>query len=167
MTSRKASQTACVSGCRLSVLARPFPVIIADQMGQDLGVRAGPEFMAGIEQFLFEPVVILDDAVVDDRNPAGLVEVRMGIDVGRRAVSGPARVANAEIPATGSDFSRRARPSSILPILLADEQFATVQDSDAGAVVAAIFQPPQTLEEDGRDRFLTDVSNDAAHIFKR
>jgi hypothetical protein len=41
-------------------------------MREDFGVGAGPEFMAGGEQLLFERVVIFDDAVVDDGDAPGL-----------------------------------------------------------------------------------------------
>ena len=68
------------------------------------------------------------------------------------------------LPATGSDFNRRARPSSILPFFLRTSRSSPSQHGHARAVVAAIFQPPQAFEQDGRGRFFTDVSNDAAHI---
>ena len=134
-------------------------------MRQHLGVGAGFEFVAGGEQFLFERVVIFDDAVVDDGDPAGLVEVRMGIDVRRRAVRGPAGVADAEIARDRFGFQQAGEAFVDFALFLADEQFVAVQHGHARAVVAAIFQPPQSFEQDGRGRFFTDVSNDAAHKF--
>ena len=58
-----------------------FLVIIADQVRQHFRVRAGPEFVAGGDKFVPQRVVILHHAVVDDGNPAGLVQVRMRIDI--------------------------------------------------------------------------------------
>ena len=43
-----------------------------------------------------EGSVVLDDAVMHHRDPAGLVKVRMGVDVAGQAVRGPARVADAQ-----------------------------------------------------------------------
>ena len=134
-------------------------------MRQHFGVGAGVEFVAGVEQFLLERVVIFDDAVVDDGDLAGLIEVRMGIDVRRRAVRGPARVADAEISRDRFGFQKAGEAFVDFPLFLADEQFVAVQHGHARAVVAAIFQPPQSFEQDGRGRFFTDVSNDAAHNF--
>ena len=180
MTSRSASQTAWVSGLEpfrvgggapsghrgaMTLLAVPFLVIIADQMRQHFGVGAGFEFVAGLEQFLLERVVIFDDAVVDDGDFAGLVEVRMGIFVGRRAVRGPARVADAEVAGDRFGFQQAREALVDFALFLAHEQFAAVQHGHARAVVAAIFQPPQSFEQDGRGRFFPDVSNDAAHKF--
>ena len=83
------------------------------------------------DELLLEAVVIFDDAVVDDGDFAGLVEVRMGIFVRGRAVRGPARVADAED--AGGGFRRRsaARPSSMLPFFLRTCSRAVVQDGNA------------------------------------
>ena len=178
MTSRSASQTAWVSGLALPHCRRrrrslvsqlspplllPFFVIIADQMRQHLGVGVGFEFVSGVEQFLFERVVIFDDAVVDDGDSAGLIQVRMGIFVRGRAVRGPARVADAEISLDRFGFQKSREPLANFALFLAHEQVAAAHHGNACAVVAAIFQPPQSFKQDGRGRFFPDVSNDAAH----
>ena len=88
-------------------------------MREHFGVGVGLELVSGREQLLLERVVIFDDAVVDDGDFAGLIEMRMGILVGRRAVRGPARVADAEVAGDRFGLSAaRARPSSILPFFL-------------------------------------------------
>ncbi len=134
-------------------------------MRQHLGVGGGAEFVAGLEQPLLERVVIFNDAVVDDGDFAGLVQVRMGILIGRRAVGGPARVADAEVARDRFGLqTRRAKPSSILPFSCAGAGRPSREHGHARAVVAAIFQPPQAFEQDGRRCFLADVSDNAAHI---
>ena len=50
---------------------------------------------------IFERLVILDHAVVDEREFAARVEMRMGVLVGRLSVRGPAGVADAEGPGGG------------------------------------------------------------------
>ena len=184
MTSRSASQTAWVSGLeplgetlatpldvsrlRRVTLALPlrFLVIIANQMREHLGVGVGFEFVAGGEQFLFERVVIFDDAIVNDGDFAGLIEVRMGIFVRGRAVRGPARVADAEISLDRFGFQKARKAFADFAHFLANEQIAATHHSHAGAVIAAIFQPPQSFEQDGRGRLFANVSNDAAHNLK-
>ena len=48
-------------------------------------------------QLLLQLEVVLDDAVVDDDDPAGAVAVRMRVLLGRPAVRRPARVADAVV----------------------------------------------------------------------
>ncbi len=135
-------------------------------MRKDFGVGVGLECVSGAKQFLFQRVVIFDDAVVDDGDLAGLVEVRMGIFVRRRAVRGPARVADADGSGDRLGFQQAREALVDFALFLADQQAVAIQHGHARAVVAAIFQPPQSFEQDGRGRFFSDVSNDAAHKFE-
>ena len=73
-----------------------FGEVVADQMDDDLGIGLGLEHAALLRQLAAQFVEVLDDAVVDQRD-AG-IGVRVGIDLGRRAVGGPPRVANADPP---------------------------------------------------------------------
>ena len=43
------------------------------------------------------------------------------------------------------------------------QTLAIAAHRDSGGVVAAIFQPPQSLNDDGNDPFLAYVAHDAAH----
>ena len=95
-------------------------------MRENFGVGIGFESVAGAEQFLFERVVVFDDAVVDDGDFAGLVKMRMGIFVRRNAVRGPARVADAEIAGGGFGFQQRARgPRQFCPFSCATSKSAS------------------------------------------
>ncbi len=81
-----------------------------DEMGDHLGIGLGVEAAAVGGQLLLELAVVLDDAVVDQRQPLG--RVRVGIGLGRLAVGGPAGVADAGAPgqaATRSSFASRLR----------------------------------------------------------
>src|ERR1017187_999473 len=102
----------------------PLFVIIADQMREHFGVGVGFEFVAGLEQFLFERVVILNDTIVDDGNPAGLVELGMGIFVRGRTVRGPTRVADAEISLDRFGFQKPGESLADFALFLANEQAA-------------------------------------------
>src|ERR1035437_6399367 len=148
-----------------AIFSAPFFVAIADEVREDFGVGVGFEFVSGLEQLLFERVVIFNDTVVDDGDPAGLVEMRVAIFVRRNSVRGPARVADAEIPRERSGFQQRRETFVNLPLFFSREQFSVPHHDKPGTVVTAISQPPQSFEDDGRGRFFPDVSDDAAHNF--
>ena len=91
-------------------------------------------------------------------------EVGVGVDVGRRAVGGPAGVADAgrrrrerarrRAPSRGWRACRRACATRCAP---------SVHQRDPGGVVAAVLQPPQALDDDVLSLLVADVPHDAAH----
>ena len=81
-----------------SVRARAAFELLFDQMGNEFGIGFGTELVVALEQVGAQVEVILDDAVVDDGDGAGLV--RVGVALGGTAVRGPSRMADAD--ATGN-----------------------------------------------------------------
>ena len=91
-------------------------------------------------------------------------EVRVGVDVVRRAVGGPAGVPDAgrgrrqrrrpRSPSRGWRACRPACRQAIAPV---------VDQRDPGGVVAAVLQPPQALDHDVLRLLVTDVPHDSAH----
>ena len=140
-----------------------FCVMLADQMGEDLGVGLRTKLVSRQNQALFDPLEVLDDAVVDHCDPAARVEVRVGVFVRRRAVCGPAGVADTHLAGSGPGIQDLAKTFIDLSFFLARLQFRAVQHAQAGAVVAAVFEPAQPLQEDGRRLLLADVAYNAAH----
>src|SRR5690606_39636440 len=74
-------------------------VLFRSQVGDDFGVGLAFEYVASGLQFAAQFVMVLDDAVVHERN-AGLVfaqlrEMRVRIVRGGHAMGGPARVGDA------------------------------------------------------------------------
>ncbi len=132
-------------------------------MRDHFGVGLGGERVAQLLQLFAQLFVVLDDAVVDD-GEAVVRDVRMRVALGRHAVRRPARVRDAEL-AVG-----RIRVDRVLQHLhLADgaqalEFGGAVQYGDAGGVVAAVFEPAQSLHQDGDDVALSDRSDDSAHL---
>jgi hypothetical protein len=61
----------------------------------DLGVGLGDELMTLFLKQLFEREIVLDDTVVNHHDLSGAIAMRMGVLLGRTAVGGPARVADA------------------------------------------------------------------------
>ena len=93
-------------------------------------------------------LVIFDHAVVDERDFAALVEMRMRIFVGHFAVGGPARVADA-VRAGGRFLGHQFGKVRDASGAFARLDLLPVNDRDAGGIVAAIFEPTQTVEKDG------------------
>ena len=138
---------------------------VVDQVGDDLGVGLAFEDVAGGLQLGAQFVVVLDDAVVDQRDARLVVprcEMRVGVVRGRHAVGGPAGMGDAgeaghmvlgDLVAQFGHALRAARAA----------QVAVGVDRDAAGVVAAVFQPLQAFNEDRGDVALGDGANNAAH----
>ena len=108
-------------------------------------VGFGDERVAELLQLALQVEVVLDDAVVHDDDLAGAVLVRMRVLFGRPAVRRPARVADAVDAFERLRVDRllevdelaRASPALDLPV---------ADDRDARGVVAAILEPPQSVD---------------------
>ena len=68
---------------------------------------------------MFERVEIFNDAVVDDGDFAGLIEMWVGIFIRRNSVRGPARVADAEISGDRLGFQQARETVIDFPLFLA------------------------------------------------
>ena len=133
-----------------------------DEVRDDLGVGLGDEGVSFLLELLLQIEVVLDDAVVDDDDPAGAVAVRMRVLFGRPAVRRPARVADAVLA-----VERLGRDHFLEPRQLAGAapqlDRAVAHDRHAGRIVAAVFEPAQPVDEDRKDLLRADVADDAAH----
>src|SRR5262245_19150082 len=129
-------------------------------MGDDLGVGIGAELRARLLQLLAQLAEILDDAVVDDGET--LRGVRVRIMFGRSAVSGPAGVADSDRAG-----ERLAHESGFEIAQLAfgspARELAAFESSNAGGIVAAIFEPLERIDQQARDRFAAENAHDSAH----
>src|SRR5688572_8274339 len=97
--------------------------------------------------------MVLDDAVVDDGDDRAQMRVRVAL--GRRAVSRPARMADADRAAERLGLKAGHEPVQLAlstPTLHA----ATGQGGDAGTIVAAIFETPKGFEQKRSSRSLPD-----------
>src|SRR5579862_9193979 len=66
-----------------------------NELGNDFGVRVTLEDNSVGQELPFEGRIVLDDAVVDDRDQAIAAEVGVGVAIGCGAVCGPACMADA------------------------------------------------------------------------
>ena len=115
-----------------------------DQVGDDFGIGLALEHPACRCQFGTQFLVVLDDAVVDDRDLAGGVGV--GIGRSRRAVGGPAGVGDADDAGRGIAGQHRSEIGK-LALGPATHQRTIVQRADPGAVIAAILHPLEAVDQ--------------------
>ena len=99
-----------------------------------------------------ESRVVLDDAVVDQRQAAGAVDVRVGVALGRAAVRGPAGVADPGGRAAGRVVDRTPSARPACPSRGWRQTPSRRLQRDAGGVVAAVLEAGQTLEEQRQGR---------------
>src|SRR5262245_22271040 len=106
-------------------------------------------------ELMLQIEIVLDDPVVHHDDAAGAVAVRMGVLFGGTSVRGPAGMPDAVLT-----VDRAGRDDLFEPRQLAGAaaQFdgSVVNDRDAGRVVAAVFEPPQAIDQDGYELLRTD-----------
>ena len=143
-------------------LHRPYPRAkrAVAELDDGLGVGvAGEDRAVGLELGA-QRAVVLDDAVMHHGDPPGLVRVRVAL--ARRAVRRPAGMADAGMAADRilheqvgeRDQLAHRPPAAEAPL---------VHGRDAGAVVAAILEPLQRLEDQRRDLVAAEDRDDPAH----
>jgi hypothetical protein len=121
--------------------------------------------MALLLEVALERRVVLDDAVVDDRDAvaeARVVAVRVGVLLGDAAVGRPARVGDAH-----RALEVLLRPDHALDVGDAADRArdmqAAVHHGDAGRVVAAVLEALEALEKDAGSLAMTDIGDDSTH----
>ena len=148
----------------LARLGRLDPrVILADQMGEDFGVGFRAKLVSRLSKPFLDPVEVFNHTIVNHGDPAGPVKVRMGVFVRRRAVRGPAGVADAELTGRRLGLEGSAETFVDFPLFFARLEFGVVQHAQPGAVITAVFEPAQSFKQDGCRLLLADVAYDAAH----
>src|SRR5690606_18811701 len=128
--------------------------------GDGLGIGLGGEALAALLEFGAQRAVILDDAVVDDGNRADLMG--MGVRFARGAMGRPAGVADAA-PAADRLAHEQVRERDELAHRAPAVEPAVVDGGDPGAVIAAILEPLETLEDQRRRLVIAEDSHDATH----
>ena len=100
---------------------------------------------------------------MDDGDAPATTCVRVGIHVAGGAVSGPPRVADAHRP-LGQVLSHVGlEVGHFAPLLFNAQNIVRLQRRDAGAVVAAVLQPFQSIHKDGVSLLGSEVSDNSTH----
>ena len=138
----------------------PIAQRLADEVRHHFRVGFGFEYDPLGHEFGFQLAEVLDDAVVDHREPVGGVGVGVGL-IGL-AVGRPARMAD-----TDRTRQRRLREFQFEVAQLAlgapAVQAAVLQGGDASRVVAAILQTLQSVDDLQRDRRPAQNADNSAH----
>ena len=129
-------------------------------MGEDFRVRLAAEDVAAAAQLGLQLQVVLEDAVVHHRH--ALVAVGVRILIRGAPVGGPAGMANAQRP-HGALAGELGLKVFQLPAGAHHVQRASLDDGDAGGVIAPVLELLQPVDEDGGRLPLPDVTDDAAH----
>ena len=139
-------------------------VLAPQQDRGGLGVGLAPERESVGEQFGLDLGEVLDDAVVDDGQLVVVGEVRVRVGVGRPAVGGPARMADAGLAiGEGVGLEVLAQHLELAGALAHAEAAVAVDDRDARGVIAAVLEPRESGEEDGLAVARAHVSDDSTH----
>ena len=134
--------------------------IAADQVYRSLGIGVGGKDVARGAELAAKVLEILDDAVMNQHHAA--VGVGVGVVDRRLSVGCPAGVPDPDGAGQGLLGDDLFEPPYLAFRTTALDR-AIDQGRDAGGVVAAIFEPPQTLDQQGRYVAFPDDSDDAAH----
>ena len=111
--------------------------------------------------------VVLDDAVVDQGQPAGAVEMGMGVLGGRACRGWPNGCGRSRCPsgrASCDPCSRRSLTEWVPWAARIRHRVSSVDEGDAGRVVAAVLQTAQTLDEQRQCVVGACDPDDSAHV---
>ncbi len=86
---------------------------------------------------------VLDDPVVDDRDVAGAVLVRVGVQIVRPAVSRPARMSQADRRVRRPVGDGRREIRQLAGLLLNLKVPGLIEEGDAARVLPAVLNPTQ------------------------
>ena len=139
---------------------------LLNQVGNDLGVGFGDELVPLGGELAFQLQVILNNAVVHHHNASGAVAVRMRILLGGPSVRGPARVPDAvsAVQRFGAERVFQILQLARRPADLQQRCFRSAH-GDPGRIVAAVFQPAQSFDDDRNHVLAAHISHNAAHEF--
>lgn len=136
------------------------------QGDEHLGVCFAAEFVAIRAQLVLEGSVVLNDAVVDQRNGAVGGHVRVGVDIRGRTVGRPPRVPDAETCGRNVRLQARLKFRDLSLLLQARDgglSLVRVAHSHPGAVIPAVFQALQAVHENVARVPAAEVRRDATH----
>ena len=136
---------------------------IFDELDEHLGIGLGAEGITLLHESGFEDGVVLDDAVMDDRQALGLGVMGVRIDGIGFAVGRPARMRYTD-RAAGVFVGSICLQLGDLAFGLVDIELTLLVDERyAGTVVPAVLQTMQALNQDRISLSLSDISYDSTH----
>src|SRR5438128_909402 len=132
-------------------------------MGESFRIGLGAERVAPFGQAVAKLAEVLDDSVVDDGDRPGAVDVGMGVEVVWSAVRRPSGVGKTDSGRRRHLGKGGLKVGQLARLLLDEELSVCGYEGDPGRVVASIFEPSKSFEEDRRRLARPRVADDAAH----
>ena len=141
------------------------PVVVLQQLGHYLRVGLGDEVHPLGLQDLPNLRVVLNDPVMHHGESPVFAHLRVRVDVAGLPMGGPAGVPQAHGALQGLAAVHHVG-EHLQPPLGFDHlhPFFLGPDGDARRVISSVFQPRQTIQQDGRGLLCSNESNDSAHI---
>src|ERR1035437_5709833 len=137
--------------------------MLLHQVGDDFGVGLGLEDVAFVLELLLEGQVVFDDAIVHHDDVAFAIAVRVGVFLGRAAVGGPARVADA-VGAIDGVVANGFFEVAQLALGAADVEMPVIAiNREARGIVSPIFQALQAFQNNRNGAMGTDITYNATH----
>ena len=134
-----------------------------EQVDDDLRVRLALEGVARGDELLAQLREVFDDAVVHHGEAPVVRQMRVGVQVRGRAVRRPAGVPDAGAAGHGRAAGGLVRELLHLAADLLHLNDLIAHDGDARGVIAAVLQPPESLQQQGRGLPRAGKSNDSTH----
>ena len=137
------------------------PYLTRQQLCDDLGVRLGGEHGAIGDELILQHTEVLDDAVVHHDHVTHGMRMRIGLR--HAAMGGPARVTDAR---RSSQWLARQQARKVLELADSPTSLDTImrERRHACGIIAAVFQPPQRLDDVVRHGLLAENADDTAHV---
>src|SRR5712691_10957926 len=138
--------------------------MLLHQVSNDFRIGLGGDRILFFNKLFLQREVVLDNAVVHHYHLAGAIAVRMCILFCRTPVRCPAGVTDA----VGA--IERLEPDGLFQVAQLAlgtaylQAAAVARHSDSGRVIAAIFQPPEAVNNHGNHPLIAYVSDDATHL---
>ena len=137
---------------------------IFNELHQHFGIRLAAELHAALLQTFLQRGIVLDDAVMDQRQVARCRIMGMGVFCTWFAMRGPTRMGDTDMPAHVFCF-HRAFQIADLAFRLIHIQISRITDqSHAGTVITTVLQTLKSFYQNGVSLSLTYISDYSTHI---
>ena len=146
---------------QIHVLLRAY---IFYKLHQHFRVGVALELNAVFLQLLFQYGIVLNDTIMDDGQVLGLRKMRMGIHGGRFSVRCPSRMCYTDCSGIIFITTKLFEVADLSFGLIHIQGALCVDHGDSRTVVASVFQPLQSFNQNGISLTLPNVSYYSAHI---
>ena len=134
-----------------------------DELHQHLGIRHALEFNTSGDEVLLDGGIVLDDAVVDERQPSRSRIMGVGVGAIGLSVSGPTGVGDTDVPADVFVLTERLQIGHLALGLVHIQAAVATYHSHAGTVITTILQSLESFNQNGIGFLPAYVTNNSAH----